>query len=100
MLLVVLSRRALNRIISLVVLLAVAVLVTGVSIPRTPRTSLTAGVVSGITATTSAIGGPPLALLFHCERALLRSSAERLIRAIGAPRPSLPSLSKKGPRPA
>ncbi len=53
--------------LGIVVLLAVAVSVVGVEIPLNPRTSLAAGLLSGFFGTVTAIGGPPIALLYQRE---------------------------------
>lgn len=59
------SARDLGVAVGLVVLLAVALTARAVTVPIT-RTSLgVAGFVSGVAATTSAIGGPPMALLYQ-----------------------------------
>lgn len=50
------------------VLLAALVLSTGASFPRNRWTEAGAGVVSGVSAMVSAIGGPPIALLYRNER--------------------------------
>ncbi len=49
------------------VLLAVVLSATGLRIRRTPRALLTAGAASGFMSTTSAIGGPPMALVYQSE---------------------------------
>jgi len=69
------SERALDGLIAGVVLAAVIALAIGFSIKLTPLNKFVAGVLSGISGTTSAIGGPPLALLYRNEAgATLRSS--------------------------
>jgi uncharacterized protein len=69
------SRRALDGLIAGVVFIGVIALAAGLSIKLTRVNKFVAGVVSGISGTTSAIGGPPLALLYHGEAgATLRSS--------------------------
>lgn len=59
------SEATLNVIIAGVVLAAVAALASGLRVRLDPVTKFSAGVVSGITGTTSAVGGPPLALLYR-----------------------------------
>ena len=54
--------------IGIVVLLAVGVSIAGIDVPLTPQTSLGAGLLSGFFGTVSAIGGPPIALLYQRER--------------------------------
>ena len=61
------SRRFLDGFIAVIVLAAVVVIATGYTIRRTPTTKFTIGLTSGITGASSAIGGPPLALLYHRE---------------------------------
>lgn len=62
------DQAALDLAIGLSVLLAAATLSTGVSLPRTAWTEAGAGLVSGVTAMVSAIGGPPVALLYRNDR--------------------------------
>lgn len=50
------------------VLLAALILSTGASFPRNPWTEAGAGLVSGVSGMVSAIGGPPVALLYRNER--------------------------------
>lgn len=61
----VLSDRLVGLVVGVLVLLAVLVTWSAVRIPVTPGTLVTAGLVSGVTGTTSSIGGPPLALLYQ-----------------------------------
>jgi uncharacterized membrane protein YfcA len=49
------------------VLVAVALSASGLHVVATPKTLLGAGVLSGFMATTAAIGGPPIALLYQRE---------------------------------
>ena len=57
------------------ILLAVAVSARGLSLPATRRVYTTGGLVAGFTATTSGIGGPPVALtLQHLDGPALRST--------------------------
>ncbi|QQR90085.1 MAG: sulfite exporter TauE/SafE family protein [Myxococcales bacterium] len=64
-LLVVASQVVLQRSLALVVFLAALIIGSGVSLPRTKLTRTVAGFISGIASMTSAIGGPPLALLYR-----------------------------------
>jgi uncharacterized membrane protein YfcA len=74
-LLVIATQRSLSLMIALIVLFAVAIVASGISLPRTPATSLAAGTVSGIAGIVAALGGPPVALLYRNERGpLVRSS--------------------------
>ncbi len=75
LLLAMFSEQALGLAVSLVVLLAIGVSVTFVRLPVRPVTLVAAGVVSGITGTTTSIGGPPVALLYqHRNPAQIRST--------------------------
>ena len=60
-----LARRTLDAVIAFMVLGATLVISSGWSIRRTAATEFLAGVSSGITGTVSAIGGPPVALIYH-----------------------------------
>ncbi len=55
----------LERIVGVVVLLAVALTVHTFAVPINRRTLSAAGLISGITGTATSIGGPPLALLYQ-----------------------------------
>lgn len=57
--------RSLSLTLGAIVLVAVAVSAAGVEVPITRRSLVTAGVISGFTATTTAVGGPPIALLYQ-----------------------------------
>lgn len=57
--------RSLSLTLGAIVLVAVAVGAAGVEVPITRRSLVTAGVISGFTATTTAVGGPPIALLYQ-----------------------------------
>ena len=59
------DQQLLSVLIAVTVLIAVAVVASGVSVHRNRASELVAGVVSGTTATISSIGGPPLALLYR-----------------------------------
>lgn len=61
------SVRALGIIVGMVVLAAVAASAFGSWLPRNRWTLLAAGVISGTTATSTSIGGPPVALLYQRE---------------------------------
>jgi uncharacterized protein len=63
----VVSLRALGIIVGGVVLAGIAITSLGTFVPRNRWTLVTAGVVSGATATASSIGGPPVALLYQRE---------------------------------
>jgi uncharacterized membrane protein YfcA len=55
----------LSLVLAVVVLLAVVVSVAGVHVPVSRRSLVVAGAVSGFTGTTTAVGGPPMALLYQ-----------------------------------
>ncbi len=60
-----LASRTLDAVIAFVVLGATVTVASGWSIRRTSFTEFLVGITSGITGTISAIGGPPVALLYH-----------------------------------
>lgn len=62
------SRPLLDGLIAGIVFFAVLALALGRAVRRTNRTQFAAGYLSGVMGITSAIGGPPLALLFKDER--------------------------------
>ncbi len=69
------AQRTLDGMIAGIVLLAAAAMAAGWSVRQTRRNQFFAGVASGISGTTSAIGGPPLAFLYqHSSGGRLRSS--------------------------
>lgn len=57
--------RWLTAIVAVILLVAVAAAASGWRLQVTPRRELLAGVVSGVTGTAAALGGPPLALLYR-----------------------------------
>ena len=59
------STEVLTLVIAVVLLLAVAATVAGWELESTPTTQRVIGALSGFTATTVALGGPPMALLYH-----------------------------------
>jgi uncharacterized protein len=61
----VLSLRALGAVVGGVVLVAVGLSALKVQIAKNPGTLLSAGFVSGAAATSAAIGGPPIALVYQ-----------------------------------
>jgi uncharacterized membrane protein YfcA len=74
----VLDAEGLAVVFALLVFLAVALSISGLSVERTPRMLVAAGTLSGFMGTVSSIGGPPIALLYQRERALvLRSTLPR-----------------------
>jgi len=60
--------RLLGIVVGGVVLAAIAASALKAAVPRNRWTLLTAGVISGSTATATSIGGPPVALLYQRER--------------------------------
>ncbi|RJL34220.1 sulfite exporter TauE/SafE family protein [Bailinhaonella thermotolerans] len=64
----VVSQRALGAIVGVMVLAATALTARTVSVPRNRVTLTLAGLVSGVTATAAAIGGPPIALVYQRAR--------------------------------
>lgn len=76
--LLVLDAEGLAIAFALLVFLAVGLSMSGLSVTRTPRTLVAAGTLSGFMGTVSSIGGPPIALLYQHERAIvLRSTLPR-----------------------
>lgn len=51
--------------VGIIVFIAIGLIGSGVSLSRTPRVLLAAGTLSGFMGTTTSIGGPPLAALYH-----------------------------------
>ena len=75
-----LARRTLDAVIAFIVLGATLVISSGWSIRRTAATEFLAGVSSGITGTVSAIGGPPVALIYHdSPGATIRSTLSTIL---------------------
>jgi uncharacterized membrane protein YfcA len=68
-LLAVATQKTLDVFIGVVVLIAVAVLATGVHIRRTRSTKFATGVASGTTGVVASIGGPAIALLYSSAEA-------------------------------
>src|SRR5690606_6096198 len=66
-LLTIADERLLDIMIGLAVLLAVAIISSGGTVRRHRTSQIVAGVISGTSGTISSIGGPPLALLFRRE---------------------------------
>jgi uncharacterized membrane protein YfcA len=61
--------------IAVIILLAIVIVSSGVTVPRNRTTSFVAGTASGVMGLVAAIGGPPLALLYRSERgATIRAS--------------------------
>ena len=59
----------------IIVLLAVAISMSGLAVEPRPATLLTAGVLSGVMGTMASVGGPPMALLYqHASGAQIRGT--------------------------
>lgn len=68
MVMVIIARNALSVLLGVLVLMAVGMSAGGFHLPVNTGNLLGAGILSGFMATTSAIGGPPLALIFQREK--------------------------------
>ena len=66
--LTVVAERVLGIVIAAIVLVAIGAIAAGLSVRLTRRNRVLAGLLSGFTGTTAAIGGPPLALLYRDEQ--------------------------------
>jgi uncharacterized membrane protein YfcA len=62
------SERSLGLTVAIVVLLGVLLTVRSVELPINRITLVSAGVISGVTATATSIGGPPIAVLYQHQR--------------------------------
>jgi uncharacterized membrane protein YfcA len=69
--LAVLPQHGLSIAVSVLVLVAVALTASGLAVVRGPATLLGAGTVSGFMGTISGIGGPPVALVYQREPAVV-----------------------------
>jgi hypothetical protein len=88
--------RSLDLIIAAVVLAIVIAVASGVSIPLTNRNRVLAGVASGFAGTASAIGGPPIALLYRSAGSGTLRASLGAIFTIGV-LVSIASLAVTGP---
>lgn len=70
--------------IGVIVLLAVAILSTNITVERTPVSESLAGFTSGFTSIVSSIGGPPLILLYRDETGKTTRSQLGIVFLIGA----------------
>ena len=77
------ARDTLGVIIAVVVLAAVAAMALGLHIALTRRNRIIAGLVSGFTGTSAAIGGPPLALLYRSASGGMVRSSLGIVFTIG-----------------
>ncbi len=64
-LVVTLDTRAITIFVAVILLAAVASMAQGWTVPITPRNQMLAGFTSGVTGTSTGLGGPPLALLYR-----------------------------------
>jgi uncharacterized membrane protein YfcA len=69
--LVLLPKSHVSMMLGILILSAVGMSMSGVHIPLTNRNLISVGTLSGFMATTTAIGGPPLALLYQKERGII-----------------------------
>lgn len=75
-----LAANTLDAVIAGLVFLATVVVASGWSLRRTASTKFLAGVVSGITGMVSAIGGPPVVLIYHdSPGATIRSTLSTIL---------------------
>lgn len=77
------QRDTLGVAIAVIVLVAVAISSTGVTIPRNPATSLGVGILSGVMGLVASIGGPPLALMYRSARGATVRASLGVVFAIG-----------------
>lgn len=75
--------RTLDLLIGSIVLVAVLILASGISVPLNTATRIAAGVFSGFSGTASSIGGPPVALLYRNQTGPTVRSTLGTIFAIG-----------------
>ena len=83
-LLAVATARALDLMIGLLVLVAVAILARGIRLRRSPRVDFGAGVFAGISSYVSSIGGPPIALLYSRDEGPTVRATLGLIFLVGS----------------
>jgi uncharacterized protein len=79
--------RALQVVVAAAVLLAIAVSLLSVEVPRTPLTLSIAGGFAAVTGTAAAIGGPPMALIYqHAGGSRIRATlgAFFVVGAVGS----------------
>lgn len=78
-----LSTAALDVLMSLMVVIGVTLVVSRTAFRRTPMREVTAGVASGTMAMVSAIGGPPIALLYRNDEGPTVRANLGLVFAVG-----------------
>ncbi len=79
-----LSARSLTVSLGLLVLLAVGISLSKLTLPRTPWMLSVAGVISGLMGTTAALGGPAVAILYQDEKGAMVRSTLAVYFLIGA----------------
>lgn len=77
------STRSLTLVVSASLLLAVVAAASGWRVPRTDTSLRVAGVVSGMTGTAVALGGPPLALVFRDSGGADRRATMSAVFSVG-----------------
>ncbi|MCB2224619.1 MAG: sulfite exporter TauE/SafE family protein [Actinobacteria bacterium] len=77
------DERTLGIAVAVTVLAGVALVSTGLQVPRNPGTSFTAGVLSGVMGLVASVGGPPLALLYRSARGATVRASLGVVFAIG-----------------
>ena len=77
-------KNELSLFFGIMVLIAVAILAGGMHVPLTRRNLLGAGTLSGLMATASAIGGPPMALIYKEQAGPRIRGSMAIIFMIGA----------------
>ncbi|HXC53453.1 MAG TPA: sulfite exporter TauE/SafE family protein [Candidatus Limnocylindrales bacterium] len=89
------SEHTTNVVFGVLVLVAVALSLSGLALPRNRRTLVTTGFVSGVMGTMTSIGGPPIALVYqHAEGPELRATLNTYF-ALGSAM-SIPALALAG----
>lgn len=77
------STTVLSLVIAATLLVGVVATVAGLHVPMTRRNLFAAGVVSGFTGTAAALGGPPLALVYHARRSDDRRATLSAVFTVG-----------------
>jgi hypothetical protein len=77
------STRGLTLAVAVALLVAVGAAVAGREVPRTATSLRTLGFVSGVTGTAVALGGPPLALVFHRQGGAERRATMSAVFTVG-----------------
>ena len=82
-LLAIATQRTLDVSIAISVLVAVAILGAGLTIPRNHATELGTGVIAGVMGMVASMGGPPAALLFRDEKGPIIRSTLAMFFSLG-----------------